>query len=94
MSIGRCDLHFENRSKDPVTFNVAFYDRYWYESEHRSLSLLNDSSPYEVTLEGNAKKVVSLEKEIDVSNETDPIQRMEFDEVNIIIFSDDGRREL
>lgn len=62
-----CNLPFENHSNNPVQFNIQFYEKYLFEDDYPMLSLLNEGGPYEVTLQGKERKVITVETEIDLS---------------------------
>ncbi|MCE7792838.1 hypothetical protein K8O68_10465 [Salipaludibacillus sp. CUR1] len=93
-SLARCNLHFQNHSSEAVLFSIKFHEEYWFDFQNESLVLLNQHAPYEVVLQGNEKRVITIEEEIDVSAVKEPFNVTEMIEVNIIISSDAGRREL
>lgn len=91
---GECELPFENYRGNVNQFTVEFQERYYADDEVSMLSLMNQTAPYEVWLEGNEKKVVKINVDIDVSNMEDHIDSGEATEVYIIIKSGDEIRKL
>ena len=62
-----CHLPFENHSNETVQFNIKFYEKYLFEDDYPMLSLLNEAGPYKVTLQGKERKVVTIEREINLA---------------------------
>ncbi|NKE04165.1 hypothetical protein [Mesobacillus selenatarsenatis] len=62
-----CHLPFENHSNETVQFNIEFYEKYLFEDDYPMLSLLNEAGPYKVTLQGKERKVVTIEREINLA---------------------------
>ncbi|WP_226087776.1 hypothetical protein [Mesobacillus sp. S13] len=62
-----CHLPFENHSNETVQFNIEFYEKYLFEDDDPMLSLLNEAGPYKVTLQGKERKVVTIEREINLA---------------------------
>ena len=84
---GACRLPLQNLSEEEVTFNIEFYETYWYENDVRSVSLMNKGLPYEVKLMGKQKKWVRVETLIDVSQIENHIEKGTVTGVHIIINS-------
>ncbi len=91
---GECELPFENYRGSVNQFTVEFQERYYADHEVSMLSLMNQDSPYEVRLEGNEKKVVKIDVDIDVSNMENHIENGSAKGINIIIKSGDKMRKL
>lgn len=91
---GSCRLPLQNLSSDEVTFNIEFYESYWYEDAVRMVSLMNEDAPYEVTLKGNEKKWVRVEALIDVTEIVNHIEKGTVSGVHIIIDGGVDKRKL
>lgn len=91
---GSCLLPLQNLSSDEVTFNIEFYESYWYEDAVRMVSLMNEDAPYEVTLKGNEKKWVRVEALIDVTEIENHIEKGTVSGVHIIIDGGVEKRKL
>lgn len=91
---GTCRLPLQNLSSEDVTFNIEFYENYWYEDDVRMVSLMNESAPYEVTLRGKQKKWVRVETLIDVSQIENHIENGTVSGVHIIIEGGVQKRKL
>ena len=91
---GECRLPLQNLSSDDVTFNIEFYETYWYEDDIRIVSLMNEDAPYEVTLRGKQKKWVRVETLIDVSKIENHIEKGTVSGVHIIINAGERKRRL
>ncbi|QBP42743.1 hypothetical protein [Paenisporosarcina antarctica] len=64
---GVCELTFRNYSNDDVHFDVTFYNKEDFESDSM-ISLMNEGSPYKVSLSGKETRTVHFNTEIDISN--------------------------
>ena len=91
---GACRLPLQNLSSDDVTFNIEFYETYWYEDGVRMVSLMNEGAPYEVTLRGEQKKWVKVETLIDVSQTENHIEKGTVSGVHIIVSAGEQKRKL
>ncbi|RNA70183.1 hypothetical protein [Alteribacter keqinensis] len=89
-----CELMFTNHSNEAVFFTLSFMERYsGYKEFNEVLSLLNENGPYEVSLRGSERKVVSISKEMNVST-TSSAGRFgggSFNGPNLKIEGDDGK---
>ncbi|MFP7494396.1 hypothetical protein SFC66_11460 [Terribacillus saccharophilus] len=90
---GECELPFENYSNDKVQFTVELYEDI-PEGETPMVSLMNNGEPYEVELMPHERKIVKINKEIDVSNTANHIEWGQAWEVDVIIKSGEMNREL
>lgn len=91
---GECELPFENYSKEDVQFTLEFYEEDFLEDDVRMVSLMNNSSPYEVDLKGNERKNVRIESYIDVSNIENHVENGTSTYISIIIKSGEKIRNL
>lgn len=91
---GKCELPFENHSRNDVQFTIEFYEKYYFEDDVQIVSLMNNNAPYEVKLKGNERKTVKIEADIDVSNMENHIEGGSSAGVNIIIQSGEKVRKL
>ena len=91
---GECELIFENYRSKSTQFSIEFYEDYPFEDDIRMISLMNNGSPYEVSLSGKERKRVIIETDIDVSQMENQYLSGEANVVNIIIKSGDKTRKL
>ncbi|WP_245830942.1 hypothetical protein [Sediminibacillus massiliensis] len=81
---GECSLVLHNRSNQEVTFELEFLDSYMGEGV-RMESLMNVAGPYIITMEGNSKKSIHLEKSLDVAEVPNHIEGGTSSDVHIKI---------
>ncbi|WP_051314787.1 hypothetical protein [Alteribacter aurantiacus] len=87
-----CELTFTNHSHDDVHFSLSFMENYSaFEDVYDILTLLNEYGPYEASLHGSEKKVVSISKDMDVSEWFSRIGGGNFNGPNLMIEGDDGK---
>ncbi|SNZ15933.1 hypothetical protein SAMN05421503_2804 [Terribacillus aidingensis] len=91
---GECELVFENKSEEDVQFTVTFYDKHQYDDELLVLSLMNDKTPFVMSLQGKETKTVKLRKKIDVSDRENHVDWASTSSVHIIMKSDEKLRKL
>ena len=91
---GKCELTFENHSKNEVQFAITFYDRYPFEEDRQMISLMKKGAPYKVAIKGKARKLITVETDIDISKMENHIDGGEAREVNIIIVQGKKKRNL
>lgn len=91
---GICELSFENYSDNEVEFAMEFYEKYLFEEDIHSVSLMNKNAPYIVTLDGNERKKVKIESFIDVSNIEYYAEYGSYTGINIMIKSGNKVRNL
>ena len=91
---GECELPFENHSRHDVQFTVEFYEKYYFEDDVKMISLMNNNAPYKVKLNGNERRRVKIESNIDVSEIKNFVENGGATGVNIIIKSEGKMRKL
>ncbi len=65
--LGSCELTFTNHSNHDLNFDVTFYDKYSDLEPDTMIRLMNEGSPYDVSMRGNETKTVHFNTEIDIS---------------------------
>lgn len=90
---GKCELYLENHSENDVKFLVGFFDP-WKIDDLEMETLMNDSAPYDVLINGNASKRVEIVTEIDVSDMKSHITNGEASGVHIMMMSGEKVRNL
>ncbi|MBM7097595.1 hypothetical protein JSY36_17820 [Bacillus sp. H-16] len=83
-----CELTFTNHSDEAVFFTLSFMERYsGYKEFNEILSLLNEYGPFEASLDGSERKVVSISAEVESSG----FDGGSFNGPNLKIEGDDGK---
>lgn len=65
--LAACELTFINHSNNNFNFDVTFYDEYSDFEPDTMIRLMNEGSPYNVSMRGNETKTVHFNTEIDIS---------------------------
>ncbi|KGP71298.1 hypothetical protein [Pontibacillus yanchengensis] len=89
---GECELPLKNNSGDQVSFSIGFYEDHVF--ERRTVSIMNEKGPYQVTLEGHEQKELSISTTIDVSQMESHIENGSASHVNIKLSSGEAFRDL
>ncbi|MGG1396752.1 hypothetical protein ABE288_02695 [Bacillus salipaludis] len=91
---GKCELPFENYSREDVFFTIEFYEKYPFEEDVNMVTLMNNNAPYKVSLRGKERKRVKIETYIDVSKMKNHAVSGESNSISIIIKSGTKARDL
>lgn len=62
-----CNLPFENLSDDEVKFDIRFLNASLLGDQRKLVPLINESGPFEVSLQGSETKMVRIQTEVDIS---------------------------
>jgi hypothetical protein len=90
----KCEIPFENYSREDVQFTIEFYEKSIFEDDVKVISLLNEGGPYEVYVKGNERQRVKIEANIDVSEIENHVESGEAAGFNLIIKAHGKSRKL
>lgn len=62
-----CNLPLENLSNDEVKFDIRFFNASLLGDQRKLIPLINESGPFEVSLQGHETKMVRIQTEVDIS---------------------------
>ncbi len=62
-----CNLPLENLSNDEVKFDIRFLNASLLGDQRKLVPLINESGPFEVSLQGSETKMVRIQTEVDIS---------------------------
>ena len=62
-----CNLPLENLSNDEVKFDIRFLNVSLLGDQRKLVPLINESGPFEVSLQGRETKMVRIQTEVDIS---------------------------
>ncbi len=91
---GECKIPLVNYSNEEVQFNLTFLEDPHFESEIKSVSLMNKTTPYSMSLLPNEIKTVNIEKEINVAEMEEYFESGDSYQVRIQIRQGERSREL
>lgn len=87
-----CTLPFVNHSNEAVQFSLDFTDR--YEEEVRMVTLLNENGPYQVAIQANEYREITIDTVIDVSQIENAVESGSSSFLSIEIHQNQNTRNL
>ena len=63
-----CELTLQNKSKEPVTFELEFVDTQLSEGDEPILEYFNEAGPFVYTLDAHESRVIRIDDQLDMRN--------------------------